>query len=506
MQKETKGPSLRSRKPFELMACLSKKELKDFGDFLASPFFIPKQKRRETMVTFYNRAIKLKVWARDIDKTTFVKGTEISPQANSFDKLVSAFYDLLINFISVHGFQKDVWEPHRSAVKFYRERGVGAIELQKRIHLAEKFLSETPENGRHFRNKMDLEMEKALSQGQRSYKPSEGRTGGLHQNLDNYYFIEKVRFLCASLNEQYIFPSVVQPPATGEILNWVRHYPNPPLLGQLYYLAFKILNGEEEAANFDQLKGLVETELSGSHSEELGEIYSYLINYHIRRLNKGDYSCLPEFDQLYMKVLKTPILFSNGELSHASFKNIVSIKARMGNFEEARKFIDEYSPQLKSDFQSATTEYNHAVILFHEKRFSDSIERFERLMLESIEIKIDQFYGLDVRCFLLKCYFEEMQGADWKNWELLDEKCHALVRSLQAYIERRKISERRKHIFQEFLVLFRKLLRVQNEVLTKSEKQSAWIELKQNVMGIEFLSDRDWFLEKIIRGQNQSPP
>lgn len=506
MQKEKKGPSLRSRKPFELMAYLSNKEIKDFGDYLASPFFIPNQKRRKIMLAFYNRAVKVKVWKKDIDKISFVKGTEISPQANSFDKLVSAFYDLLINFISVDGFQKDVWEPHRSAVKFYRERGVGKIELQKRIHLAEKFLSETQENGQHFRNKIDLEMEKALGQSHRSYKPSEGRTGALHRNLDHYYYIEKLRFLCATLNEQYIFPSVVQPPNTDEILNWIHQYPDPPLLGKLYYLTFQILNGEEEVANFDKLKSLFENEPPESYSEEVGEIYSYLINFYIRRLNKGDYSCLPELDQLYMEVLKTPFLFSNGMLSDASFKNVVSLKARMGNFEDARQFIDEYGPRLKPDFQSATTEYNHAVILFHEKRFMESIERFERLMLESIEIKIDQFYGLDVRCFLLKCYFEEMQGANWKNWESLDEKCHALVRSLQAYIERRKISERRKRIFQEFLVLFRKLLRIQNEAMTKSEKQSAWIELNQNVMEIEFLSDREWFLEKITKGQNESTP
>ena len=151
-------------------------------------------------------------------------------------------------------------------------------------------------------------------------------------------------------------------------------------------------------------------------------------------------------------------------------------------------------------------DYNEAVILFHEKKFAKAIERFETLASESLEIKIDHFYGLDIRCFLLKSYYEEMQEADWERWEVLDEKCHALIRSLQAYIDRRKISERRKGIFHEFLILFRELLKVQNEPLPKPEKLAAWEGFAQKMGKIEFLSDRDWFLEKIVKGRTDSTP
>lgn len=506
MKSEKKGPALRTRKPFELMASLSKKEIKEFGNYLASPFFIPNEKRRKIMQVFCDRAVKLKVWDKDVDKARFVKGTDLPSDANAFDKLVSAFYDRLINFISVHAFQQDVWKPHYSAVKFYRERGIGEGEWQKRIHLAEKHLSETDENGLHFRNRVDLELEKAEHRAHRSYKPSEGRVGALHQYLDNYFYIEKMRFLCATLNEQYIFPAVDTPPATAEALNWIENFPNPPLLGRLYHLAFQILNGEDQGSHFEKLTSLLENNAPSSYTEELGEIYGYLINYYIRRLNRGDYSCLVELDQLYFEVLKTPLLFVKGELSDASFKNIISIKARRGNFEDAREFMENYAPRLNPDFRQAALDYNHAVILFHEQKFAAAIELFETLAAESLEIKIDHFYGLDIRCFLLKSYYEEMQDADWKTWEMLDEKCHALVRSLQAYIDRRRISERRKGIFHEFLALFKALLKVQNEPMTKTEKQSAWTELKENVMAVEFLSDRDWFLEKISRGQDQPAP
>lgn len=506
MKRDKKGPALRSRKPFELMASLSSKEIKEFGNYLASPFFIPNENVRKALQTLHDRAVRTKVWEKDIDKARFIKGTDLPSDANAFDKLVSAFYDRLINFISVSAFQQDIWEPHHRAVKFYRQRGVGEVELQKRIHLAEKHLSETPENGRHFRNRIDLELEKAESQAHRSYRPSEGRIGALHQYLDHYFFIEKIRFLCATLNEQYIFPAVAPPPATAEALNWIQRYPNPPLLGRLYLLAFQILQGEDEGSHFEKLTSLLEKKDAESYTEELGEIYGYLINYYIRRLNRGDYSCLAELDQLYFKVLKTPLLFVNGELSDASFKNIVSIKARLGKFGDAREFMENHAPRLNPDFRSAALDYNHAVILFHEQKFEAAIELFETLASGSLEIKIDHFYGLDIRCFLLKSYFEEMQDADWKTWEVLDEKCHALVRSLQAYIDRRKISDRRKGIFHEFLVLFRELLKIQNEAMTKSEKRSAWEALAQKVEEIEFLSDRDWFLEKITKGRAVSAP
>jgi hypothetical protein len=142
-------------------------------------------------------------------------------------------------------------------------------------------------------------------------------------------------------------------------------------------------------------------QLMGRLSEsELSDLYQYLLNYCIRRINAGRLVFQKELLAVYQSALEHGALLSNGTISQWDFKNVVTIALRTGNVEYARQFIHSYKQHLPSSQRTNALAYNLANLHFSEKNFRAAISQLQKVDLD------DVFYRLDARSILLKSYYE----------------------------------------------------------------------------------------------------
>ena len=169
---------------------------------------------------------------------------------------------------------------------------------------------------------------------------------------------------------------------------------------KLYRLIIRSLTEPDNETVFDELKSEVPLLTGRLSSAELSDLYQYLLNYCIRRINAGRLVFQNELLTVYQKALKHGALFSNGNISQWDFKNVVTIALRTSNLDYAREFIHGHKQFLPLSQRTNALAYNLANLHFYERNFRAAISQLQKVDLD------DVFYRLDARSILLKSYYE----------------------------------------------------------------------------------------------------
>ena len=184
------------------------------------------------------------------------------------------------------------------------------------------------------------------------YLPRQKRTGerpleASASNLDLFYVVRKLQLLCEAINSRNILTTSVDFFLKDEIVTKLKegHFANIPLVG-IYYRILKTLTNPDDEVNFSELKALLDRQTDVFSESDLRDMYQYLMNYCIRKINLGETHFVSELFQVYQKVLDLKLLFNNGFLSQWDYKNIVAVSVRSNNIKWAEKFILQYKSHL----------------------------------------------------------------------------------------------------------------------------------------------------------------
>jgi hypothetical protein len=489
---------LRKRKPFRLLGNMGKTEIAHFRNFLESSFTNPKPDRK--LIQFFDHCQQVNLWDRDIDKKAFEKSTGLELADNAFDKLVSKLYNQLTVFAGVMEFLESTPQHAQFAVRYYEKKGIASEEIGKKVKEGKRELSGAVQDEAYFRMMLELELESAEHSISRTQSSAEER--GLltmHRNLDSYYFILKLRLLCASANEQRIFGDAASEMLGPEMLQWLQSmYPAMPTLARVYYHAFCILCGMDDASHI-QAFGIEirawEAQAQDSSSTEFVELNSYLLNYYVRKLNSSDSDAVTQAHHFYMEGIRKGWLLENGKLNHEHFKNILTIKCRLQMVSNARAFFEKYKNALIDNLGGAVVEYTEAILEFSEKRYTEVIPKLEFLIESNRSIKTDQYYGLGMRCLLLKTYYEFLGVAGPQAWDLADEKLRSLLHAFPAYIARKNLPRTKQVRFDNFRNTMHRLYNLSYD-LPDQERSVKMKELLLDLRSSSNLPDKGWFIQK----------
>lgn len=453
----TKDSLLNSRKPFKLLGNFTPEERQAFRDYLDLPHPNSSRKQAEKLVQLYERARSVDLPAQPVTKSEFLAGTTFPTSANAFDKLVSIFYDRMQEFLAFQTLRKDPIAQQQLAFRAYFNWSLEWKEIHRRYKEALRELGKLPQSSHLANDRWTLELDLATNANDRSIPQAERGYGALLDMLEANYATQKLRLLCAIANDQMIFASdraatSAAPTLPGDPDSW-------PELARMYYYVYLLLIGQASETSMAQLHALLdaqEVHAATYPQADMLDLYGYLLNALARQVNQGDPLALERLSHLHDHLIHKGVLLENGFISAEHFKNVISVKLKTGEIAAARAHFEQLAAKISNDPDQNASRYNHALLLYAEQHLQAAAQSLENLCAQTGNLKLDQFYGLDLRVHLLKVYYDLLQAEDTSPevWDATDEKMQRLLEAYKGYIERRKITEKRRATY----VAFRKLV------------------------------------------------
>lgn len=294
--------------------------------------------------------------------------------------------------------------------------------------------------------------------------------------LDGFYVARKLRLACEIFNAQNILNRQYSIRLLEEIKSIAddekfKLYPSI----SVYHLVLKTLTEPDNEEHFRELRSMVLTtgKLFSANEEE--ELYQYLKNYCIKKLNTGKTNYVNELFDIYKSSLKNSRNLKPGKLSPWEFKNIVTVGLRLREFDWVKSFIDLYVRYLDPQHQKNATVYNMANWHFNKKEYAQTLRLFQQVEFT------DLYYQLDTRAILLKTYFET-QAVDSFFY-------HASA--FRTFLSRnRLISDYQKKIY-------RNLIKYSVQLMRDIGNTSKVKEIYDEILEVKQIADFRWLEEKM---------
>lgn len=464
-------------KLIDLLRHLSKREFNRLELFFASPYF----NRREELVRLLNH---LKKYAPNFDHKDLSKQKSyaaVHPGEPYSEKKMGYYLSfsvqLVEEFLAAEIYNKRSVYKQTLLLDQYNDWGMESafhkvLKNAKRDHKKkdlrdadfyfDQFILENSEN--RFFDK----------QNQHLYDESVQRAAN---HLDTYYLSEKLRFCCEMVNRQKLVERTYDLRFMDEILDYLDNQDTeqvPPVA--IYHTILKGLLDEEDETHFTTLKKLYNKYYSLFSDYEAKEMYLYIINYCVRKINGDNPNYYKELFDIYKFVLDHNILLENNVISPWSYANIVTVGVRNYQFKWTYKFIQEYKSKLEKKVRANAYAYNLAYWHFNNGDFSKAQEMLTKVKFEGL------IYNLNSRVLLMRIYYELQE----------EEPLFSLAESFRKYVKRNSIlAASRREPYLNFIKFTTKLARASKDNKTRLQ------ELEKVVKDGLDAVNKPWILEKI---------
>jgi tetratricopeptide (TPR) repeat protein len=137
---------------------------------------------------------------------------------------------------------------------------------------------------------------------------------------------------------------------------------------------------------------------------ELQYLYTHLLNYCTRRVNRyNDTSFLTKYLEINQLLLKTGLIFDGRHLPPWRYTNLVAVGLKTGETDWTRQFIHEYREKLPKAYRENTFRYNLA-------QFYYALGRHDEAQHALLQVEFtDVLLNVASRSLLIKIYFETDQ-------------------------------------------------------------------------------------------------
>lgn len=300
--------------------------------------------------------------------------------------------------------------------------------------------------------------------------------GEVVEYLDRFYLARKLQLCCEIFNVKNVLSVDYKVFLLDEILLHLRNksYSDTPVILVYFRILMTLLESENEE-HFHQLRALLKKHESNFTLNELREMYQYVLNYCIKKINLGNISWQKTLFEIYKITIENKVLMSEGHLSHWDYKNIVTISLRQKEYDWCRNFIVTNKAFLLSAERENAYIYNLANLYFNAGEYSRSLK-----LLQQVEFS-DVYYQLDSKSILLKTYFEMEETESFVY--------HATA--FKTFLQRNKlVSDYQRTIYLNLIRFSSKLLRAEGN------KKKIDV-LKKKVEENRNIADLQWLLRKI---------
>jgi len=294
-------------------------------------------------------------------------------------------------------------------------------------------------------------------------------------NLDRFYITRKLQLLCEIVNVRNVMSVNYEFHLQDEIVKLIvkGEFSDVPAIN-IYFRILMTLTEPENEFHFVELEKLLLLHASVFKKDELRDLYQYLMNYCIKKINLGNTAYLNKLLDIYREILPKQIIFSGVHLSQWDFKNIVTIGLRCGEYDWVYKFIEDYKQHLATAERANAYRYNLANYHFNNRDYKKALN-----LISQVEFT-DLYYQLDSRAIVLKCYFEMDD----------EEALFYHIAAFKLFLSRNKqISEYQRTTYKNMIRFTSKLARI-------SGKTEKLIELQKQIEEVKQIADINWIRKK----------
>ncbi len=466
---------MESNKLLALVRTFSSREWSAFLDFVRSPYFNRNSDLIELADWLREQAPGLNNVSREDIWQALYPERPLDPAR--LNHLMSWFLKLGEQFIGLERFLADDFEREWNNAEALLARGLAkhyrfnADRLRRRLDAAP--LRDSAYLLRQYRL---AEMELRAHPEEVTTQLSDTPLQQASDQLDFFYFTEKLRYACAMINNQAIVTAAYHFHFVDELRCFVEQHPLPADApgGEVYFRIFQMLTKPDGDADFQILKQLLKRFAGKFSHAEMAGLYSYTLNYCIRQIRNIREEYVEEALQLYEQGIETGYLLSaNGSLEPMHFKNIVKLALRLERFTWTERFILEKNKMLPEGYRADALHYNLADLYFHTRRYDEAL-----LHLHKVEFR-DIMHQIGAREMLAKIYYET---------DALDA-LDSLLHSFKIYLQRnRVVGDDLRKAYLNFIRLLYRLLR------TPPGQRAA---IRERIEKTDPLTAKSWLLEQL---------
>ncbi len=267
--------------------------------------------------------------------------------------------------------------------------------------------------------------------------------------LDLYFMANKLRIACDMLSRNIVINAQYKSHLLSDILKYYEQhqarFEQIPALS-IYHQVYLMLSNLENEENYQEVKLQLARHWQLFPPEEARTLYSFVLNYGVRKINSGKSHFYKEILNLYQFLLEQKIIIKNDSITRWTFTNILMAAIRLREFDWAEYFILTYDKYLSEQERLNVVTYNLANLYYEKKDFQKALQT-----LHNVEFN-DPSYHTGAKIIQMKCYYE------------LDETeaFFALVDAFKMYILRsKKLSAYQKRANKNMLTLATKIYKLQ---------------------------------------------
>lgn len=438
---------MKNHKLIDLFKTFSKDEIRDFADFISSPFY----NRRRGVLNLYKLLILHYPDFENLDKAKIYTGLFPGKKYND------ATYRVLLHYLS------ELTEKYITIKKFYGNKPEynfhlkDALTERNQFKQAGKILAESL---RDFQN-LNIEAAERMYLNYRLHNEKlmflsntsasvfdkflhNADLDTVFENLQDFYVYKTMSVYLNILNLRAIFKKDYQRTYFERVLSLItkEYCKEKPEIGIYYNLIKMIIEIDGEPYYREVLK-ILRNPLNTIHHTQLMEVYINLENYCTKMIREGESKYLKERFTLFKEELKSKIYLVEGFMPTVLYRNIVLSGLELKEYDWVMDFMRLYKKELHSDFRENTSNYCLALYGFHNKKFEDALKILAKIEYDEHYLKID------VKILQLMIYYEM-------------EQMEGLVSAMEAFrqflAKNDLIPDNRRSIFENFHKYLSKLI------------------------------------------------
>lgn len=459
----------------EIFQQLSKKEIKALGQFVKSPF----HNQRADVVALYKY---LRENTQKRSKTDYQKAKIFSfifPHEPYSEKKIrytmSFLYQCIKEFVAIQEFKTNQVDGQIAVVQSFRKRGATRL-FEQEFKIAKTLIEKQALRNQdyHYQNYL-LEREHYLFTASQTRRVVKGLENAAN-HLDQFFIINKLKQTAQAVSYKTLNQSNFQPQLLKPILDFLEQKKikdNRAI--DIYFHCVKILSTEATLPYFQELRTLIQTNGHCFPPRELQDIYSFALNYCIKKLNAQELSYRREAFELYKTGIAQGIFFENGILSPFNYKNIVALGLGLTEYDWVATFIEENKIYLDKKLRESTYAFNLALLHYKKEEYEIAMD-----LLQKVGSK-DVLNNLNARRMLVRIYYDRGEF----------EALYSLLDSFQNYIYRKPNLGYHRRLYLNFIKFTRKLLQLEGYSTLQIEQ------LRQEILETRDVAEKVWLLGQL---------
>ncbi len=305
----------------------------------------------------------------------------------------------------------------------------------------------------------------------------QGILNNLTNDLTNFYLLIAFDLYGIILNEQKAYQIELNSEQLAGIITNLKpkNYQNVPMLN-LYYNIL-MMSIKDEASYFYKVVKIVDNNDGYINKEHLIVAFIYLGNYCRRMIWKGKNEFHKELFEVYKIGLEKKLYSKNKEMHARTYRSVVQTALKLKEFAWTKEFIEKYKCELPPGSQDNTYYFSLSLYEFALKNFEISLDLLSKVKYEDGDHKIV------LRCLVASLYYELN----------MEDSLISHIDSFNHFLSNDKlITPERKERFTNFVKYTASLYGLKN----KHDMQQLKC-LKQKILDDLTVYDKEWLMEKI---------